>query len=313
MESLLNNIKTTLKYCPQPNIRQYTVSSDLLQYLQTHFSDTRFNLKEIPVYLNSVDKHIVITIDNLITLNVIMNSEQYIPELLLKRLVKRLYTLIKYYAMNQKLVIWLLPLEVNRVFPAHNKDVTPLSINGGFTFPAGNEIFIYRLEDFPKVCLHELLHHSPIDNHLNWTDEQMNTLKELFNISNDTLLLPNEAIVETWATIYQLAFISIEYDIPFKDLYNFELLWAMQQSKRLLIHQNGEEWSETSNSYSYIIIKGIFLYNMNEFILVNMNATDKLLEFIKQRTRKYLENIKNIKIKKTVKKASMRISILGDL
>ena len=38
-------------------------------------------------------------------------------------------------------------------------DLTGKNVNSGFTFVNRNDIYIFRKEEFPKVILHELIHH----------------------------------------------------------------------------------------------------------------------------------------------------------
>ena len=52
-----------------------------------------------------------------------------------------------------------------RMFPPKNRKITPLNINGGYTYPCDNScIVIYRAEDATRVLIHELLHASCTDN-----------------------------------------------------------------------------------------------------------------------------------------------------
>jgi len=52
-----------------------------------------------------------------------------------------------------------------RSFPKKNKPVTPLNINGGYTYPCDSTcVFIYRAEDATRVLIHELFHAACSDN-----------------------------------------------------------------------------------------------------------------------------------------------------
>ena len=82
----------------------------------------------------------------------------------------------KIFNINKEITYWFLPNEDNRSFPIEGNIVTPHSINGGYTYTTENDIYIYRYEDFCKVMIHELLHHSIIESNTTWTDDQINNL-----------------------------------------------------------------------------------------------------------------------------------------
>ena len=139
------------------------------------------------------------------------------------------------------------------------KPIDSVNINGGFTNTSLNDIFILRKEEYTKVIIHEMLHHAKEIHNDNWPQIYKKELKKEFNISHLTKLEPNEAVVELWATIYYILFLSFEYNVDFKTLLNVELQYSMSQSNKLLKKQNAEPWIEYTNSYCYIIFKTILL------------------------------------------------------
>jgi len=255
-----------------------------IKYLHNELGNSQYSLRIFPEYLHSCNIFKTIQYGK-ITINIVMKNKQVLPILLLQRVIKRLNYIIEKYNIPKNIIYWFLPIEQIRNFPQKGNQVTPESINGGYTIISDNKIFIYRLEDFAKVMLHELLHHTVIETGTVWTNEQLDNLKYNFNISAATKLLPNEALVETWATYYQLQFISKEYNIPFQLLYKKECEWAIKLSNNLLNHQKHLNkkaiWIEKTNSFTYIILKTIFLLNLDKFLQISLPyKSEELYDFI---------------------------------
>jgi hypothetical protein len=253
------------------------------------------------------------------------------------------------FKINKIFNYWLIPTDANRWFPKRGI-IMPKHINGGFTYvththvdthesaaayaSAATEyanIFIYRREEFPKVMIHELMHHSYVDitthtnthtnthththNNLNIYENNafINKLKMACEISTNTQFLPNEGIIEAWALILHSLFISLEYKIPFNTIMGIEKTWSTKQSARLLyyknIHKNDKknEWEETTNSYCYIVIKTLLIQNIDACINNSINGTIQL--YIEKNIANYLEKL----IPQNLKNKTFRITIFGDL
>lgn len=104
-------------------------------------------------------------------------------------------------------------IDTHRILTADNA-------NSGFTFPSRNEIYIFREEEYPKVLLHELIHHIEMVDNQNYKESNKIALRKHFNITDDTILILNETIVELWALILHILFISREYKLDFKKLFD---------------------------------------------------------------------------------------------
>lgn len=148
-----------------------------------------------------------------------------------------------------------------------NGIVSPENINGGYTYTSGNNIFILRQEEFIKTIIHEILHHCPIIHNETFTSDDLNRLRETFQISAATNLAPNEAIVELWATVLFCMLMSCDTNISWKILYNIEVQHSIVQSNKLLNkHKQMKKWYETTNSYCYIVFKTILLLNYDKLM-----------------------------------------------
>lgn len=178
--------------------------------------------------------------------------------------IKQVIVTTKLFEIDSRLVIHFICCPDKRYFPSHSSSISPKHINGGFTNTSHNEIYITRTEEYPKVIIHEVLHHCE-KIHGEFSHQNISMLKSIFNISHETTLIPNEAVVELWATILATSFMSLETNIPFKLLLDAEIKHSICQSKKLLKKQGKAEWVETTNAYCYIVFKTILLLNIDKF------------------------------------------------
>jgi hypothetical protein len=105
-----------------------------------------------------------------------------------------------------------------------------------------------------------MLHHVKSIHHDHWPTSDVAELKKTFNIAEQTVLIPNEAIVELCATIVYIYFLSSEYNLNFNTLLESELKHSLHQSSKILRKQGNNPWVEYSNAYCYIVFKTILLH-----------------------------------------------------
>lgn len=183
----------------------------------------------------------------------------------LERVVKRCQQIA-----NEKKVfkVILLLSPAKKLINTH-KILTAENANSGFTFPSRNEIYIFREEEYPKVLLHELIHHIELVDNQNYKESNKMALRRHFNITDDTILILNETIVEMWALILHLLFISREYNLDFKELFDIESKYSLFKTYQILklreTYKN-KKWCDRCNIYSYIVFKTIILMNIHEFL-----------------------------------------------
>jgi len=168
------------------------------------------------------------------------------------------------------------------------KILTAANANSGFTFPARNEIYIFREEEYPKVLLHELIHHIELVDNQNYKESNKMALRQHFNITDDTILILNETIVELWALLLHISFVSCEYKLDFKELFDIELKYSMFKTYQILkLKDKNKKWCDYCNIYSYIVFKTIILMNIHEFLnKINAYPYDdtKVTKFIIQKS-----------------------------
>ena len=240
------------------------------------------NINEIKDYILKCNKVIIINSTNSnINFYIYFNNnlkESDINKLF--KLYKRVNIIYDMHKLNKNLNFHITLCPLPRILPKKNEIFEAKHVNGGITNPVLNDIYIFRKDEYIKVVLHELIHHIPIIDNVYFDLKQINNLKKNFNISNNTDILPNEAIVEFWATLYNLIFISIEYSISFSLLIKKEISFSLCQYKKIInIYKN--EWYEKTNVFCYIIFKLILLLNYKKFLLFNLPYNnDNLINFI---------------------------------
>lgn len=215
------------------------------------------------------------------------------------KIYKRLMILSEIYNINKELNFHLALCKFKRYMPQKNNIFDCIHFNGGFTNIRGNDIYIYRKCEYSKVILHEFLHHVNLinDSTITISNYDIHRIKTKFNISLNTVLLPNEAIIEFWATIYNLIFISCEYNINFDLLFKKELEFSYNQFIKILNHNNNNLWYEKTNIFCYFILKYILLCNYTDFLKFKLpyNSTDYINFLINKYdsiivTKKYKKN-----------------------
>lgn len=248
------------------------LTSAYQQQLLNEVTRGKYTLRGLKEYIETCTQHIRITMPHLI-FNVVCTPSTKPHDVKLQRVCARISNILRRHNFGEVLVFHLVPFDEMRRFPSHEK-VTPAHINGAYTYPAHNEVYIYRLEEFPKVALHEMCHHLPVHSN-KWNTESLEMIYTFFNISSKgcpmhchTNILPNEAVVEAWAIMHNCQCIAREYGISYDALLKAEVRHGMIQTKKLLQHQKKHFplWEEDTHSFSYIILRTILLFFKDDFI-----------------------------------------------
>lgn len=297
------------------SIESFPLEQTLKTHLLQEFIDKPFLINELKHLLQTSTYHQIH--QDGITLKYI--SVPYLSTSLIKKVIRRIITLKRIYQLNEPLNIWFIPLSLKRCFPQKGEKVSAKHINGGYTYLHNNTIYIYRYEEFPKVILHEVLHHSKLQTE--WTSKQWMRLYEFLKIDDtncpancQTLLQPSEAIIEVWAIYYQCMFLAYEKQQPFQRFYQKELDWSLYQSRRLLKYQQNyfkKGWKEDTHSYSYIVLKTCLWYYWDLFSKLKLPYKDYILtDFLIQHLSKP-DFHKAIKESKTYRSKSFCMTRLG--
>lgn len=186
----------------------------------------------------------------------------HIPKKQMLTYLTRAHLIHTLFQVKKPLTFIIIPANVPRPFPKPTEAVTEKHINGGYTYLNKDTIFIYRYEDFPKIMLHEVLHHSAI------------------NTSSPY----NEAVIEFWALLLHLLFVATNnYDKLFQE----ELTWSLSLCKKLQAHP-----ADTSYADSYIVIKTLLLFFRQAFLQIPQKEQTSFIEKHK-RHPSFLQAIRN--------------------
>jgi hypothetical protein len=188
-------------------------------------------------------------------------------------LISKIYNISKWG--NYKFNFYIIMNPLKRCFPSKKDDIIDVKhINGGFTYINRNDIYIIRKEDYEKVLLHELLHHNILINKQDWLEINIKRLRDHFNIHDSMLLLPNEAIIETYACVLNTIFYSIETGTSLKNNLKKDQEHSIQLANKILEKQGGKKWYEKTHSYCYIVFKTILYVYFNNFLKINIYNND---------------------------------------
>ena len=289
------NINESINY-------QYIDNKNLLNKYIHEINNTRFsNNINITKYVNKCNKIFYINYNNI---NIFVYCYNYIDCYNFNKfikIIKRLAIIDKIYNLNKNFNIHVSLSNYPRFLPSKKEIFDSKHVNGGFTIPDGNNIYIFRKDEYSKVIIHEFIHHIHIinDSLFNLNQYHIKLLKKKFDISNETSLLPAEGVVEFWTTIYNTIFISIEYNFSFKLLIKKEIDFSIYQIFKIINNYKYPIWQETTNVFSYFFIKTILLVNYNKFLELNLpyNHTEFInyifdnYDLIKY--KKYFDKIKN--------------------
>jgi hypothetical protein len=272
MEQIKQHYPRELAYTFQRN----GLTLNIHHMLQREIQDSGYSSFVGSDYLQTCDVHDTYKTPHC-DIHVVSPLQDVPPRLLMLRVARRVECLIRIFNMNRHFTFWLLPTRQLRKFPRRaDVDIAPEHINGGFTYaqPNAHTIFVFRKEEFPKVFLHETLHHAPLDKHANWSKENLQRIYAYFRVDTSgcnqamqchrTDLRPNEAWVEAWAEIYHMLFLQYEYHLPWSFLWNAEREWACVQAKRILMHQKAQRdgrWREKTHAFSYMVLRAALLWN----------------------------------------------------
>jgi len=198
-------------------------------------------------------------------------------------------TILLRYATNKKcqnqLIIYIYTLvSLDRLLPTqHAERLGQIHVNGGFTLACspkeGNELVVFRNQEWFKVFIHESLHAYGIDFATTEYSSVTECFAALFPVAKSDYLL-SEAYTEFWAEIinimmksYSLSETKKSYLDLCQVLLNFERTFALFQMQKILqySHLTYEElfypnsFSEDTNILAYYIIRTILLNSYESF------------------------------------------------
>jgi hypothetical protein len=271
LASLYKNVKAKYNKAYSIDSKKYdVVPSSLNKSLIAELKSTGkrgISYTFILKYFNTPNKMYLFK-SNHITLYVIYKKE--IDIAFIKESLKRCEIIIDIYNIKKHFKIFLIYSPYKKTLPKKGI-IESKHINSAYTYINNDDIFIIRKEEHEKVMVHEILHHVKNIQNDNWSAKNITDLKRHFNISRECYLIPNEAIIEMWAIIYNSIFVSLYKKIPVKKILKDEIDHSIKISSAIMnLQETYKEnvWNERSNLYCYIIFKTILIYDLNKLFKI---------------------------------------------
>jgi hypothetical protein len=203
--------------------------------------------------------------------NINIELEKIIKIINLIRAINKFYNINKYDFFN---VIIFLSNRKKYLFDK-TKLISPMNINSGATISL-QCVTVWRKEELEKVLIHELLHYIQLDYELFENNHLCNDINNMFNVfdltenkTNENRI--NESYNESVATIINMCWKSIKYNLTVQDIYETEMKFLLYQTSKIIKYFNGNNGedlfniniNQTTSFLSYIILKMILFYNIN--------------------------------------------------
>ena len=236
----------------------------------------------------------------------------------IKNIIKRIYTWLNVASFfadeecSQTLDIYLMLTNNKKNLPTvSNQFIDRQHVNTAYTFACKkkNEIHIFREEEWFKVFIHETFHSFGLDfANFDLTDTN-NKILNLFNVNSDVRI--NETYCEVWGELINTMFIAY-YSTKWNPNYNKwldtltkkitlmmnnEIMFSLFQCAKVLSyydlhyeelfideHNNPdvkEKYKEKTHVLSYYIIKSLFFFHLDEYIIKCISISGYTINFNK--------------------------------
>lgn len=156
---------------------------------------------------------------------------------------------------------------VRKQLPTHGL-IGPSTLNTGYT--SGNQIVVYREEEWLKVFIHECMHLFKYDLELR---DKSELLYPLFPISRTIQI--NESYCEIWARLLNCCVISVLNSVELDSLLEKERKHSLQQMVKILHYMNltypqlmdkHTNYKEKTNAFAYLVIPAILIQDPSLFV-----------------------------------------------
>jgi hypothetical protein len=141
------------------------------------------------------------------------------------------------------------------------KILTPININSGFTY--GNQLVVFRKEEFFKVLIHELIHLYKLDRHISPNGELKKSIIKKINFEGFDHCI--EGYTESLALIIHTALLSFLKNKSFNELLNQEYKFSLMQCLKINNHFGYDKIFQSTSVVSYFFVKTTFIKNFNHF------------------------------------------------
>lgn len=150
--------------------------------------------------------------------------------------------------------------------PRKGDAIAPDHINSGLTYTFGDDdgtnILMFRMQEFPKVLCHELLHFYGVGLSSEENSAMSREFRQLFDVDADVRLNMNEALTELNAAVLNAAILCApgsflrtlreEFDHTARNI-------AIMRDHFRLGSKTWRGWCETTHAFSYVVLKHILM------------------------------------------------------
>ncbi|VVU95096.1 hypothetical protein CPAV1605_821 [seawater metagenome] len=319
----INNIKKEL-YNIFPNINKPLITNNFLDINQDFQLNSKFispKIKRLIIKSTKINLRLAFQVDN-----VYLFMDLYFRDVDIKEFISQLPFLIKIYTFcckffskvkDLKLIFY--HMNIDKVIDFDKKKIiNENNVNSGLSSFSNfeendNFIMIWRIEEFLKVYIHEIVHYLGLDfkNRYNFKN-----LRKMFCLNSDINISPNEAYTDFLAIIYYMIILS-KGDFKKYDMYLDEQKeFVLEQAAKILNYYEYNNWDEFMNMgscknyfsqktsvFSYYILKASLFFNYEQAIQELNNI--KNLKAFEEYCQKVLRDEKfKSKIDKLIKKHS---------
>ena len=222
--------------------------------------------------------------------------QKKIPMISIQKIINRFYCILSFLDSNNinynksKFKLLFIPTNAKKILPKKGNILDYHHVNSGSSYIYKNDIMIWRQEECEKVFLHELFHCVGFDR---FAIDNYNIPE--FKIINSKNY--NEGYNELCTCIYNCCFQSLEDNKDVLELFKMNKLHSLFQMKQVLQHNNFNSifeikykiFPQNASVFSYYILKGMYLYNINKII----NSTSNIYLYPLNNHKKQMIRINN--------------------
>ena len=157
------------------------------------------------------------------------------------------------------------------------------TVNGGWTIPNTNTIYIYRQEEWDRVFLHEMIHA------LNWDWKMPTEPLHCWKFTENDTIYPH--LFEAWTELYAEWLWCGWHNQSWKK----QREWQTTQALQILSRRNEDAtWTENTSIFAYYILKAILAPHI-EFLWAfgNGETTEERLKILCSLVTPTLERLRN--------------------
>ena len=215
------------------------------------------------------------------------------------------------YNNNNKLDLTIFYCDIKKIYTSESF-ISYKNMNSGLTY--SNNIILFRKEELLKVFTHELMHFLGIDNNYD-IENNSKKLTNIFKFDSENNF--NEAYTEFAALFihtFYVSFIMFENNFIltlklFKILFYYEINFSLIQVVKFLNLYKLDfldffyttKYTETTNTFSYIYLKFLFLLDYQYFLNIILN-NNNISQFNEDNIVNYIQYLKNKNILNNINK-----------